>query len=120
MIVYADTSALIKLFVEEENSAQTREMLQQAQAMGTGLLTRAELGVALARGARRGYLSELEALEARKRLAAVWPTWTHIAMAESLVARAEALEWEHGLRDMTLSTWLPRWHGRKASTPRLC
>jgi hypothetical protein len=65
---------------------------------GTGSLTRAELGAALARGARRGYLSEPEALEARKRLAVVWPAWIHIVVDESLVSRAEALAWEHDLR----------------------
>lgn len=70
MIVYADTSALVKLFVEEDSSAATRDTLRQAQAMGTGLLTRAELGAALARGARRGILSEEEAREARRRLEA--------------------------------------------------
>jgi predicted nucleic acid-binding protein len=98
VIVYADTSALVKLFVEEENSAQTRAMLGQAQAMGTGLLTRVELGAALARGARLGYLSEPESLDARKQLAAVWPTWIHIIVDENLIARAERLAWEHGLR----------------------
>ena len=98
MIVYADTSALVKLFIEEENSSQTRAMLGQAQAMGTGILTRAELGAALARGARLGYISELESLEARKRLAAVWHTWIHIVMDEKLAAVAEGLAWEHALR----------------------
>jgi predicted nucleic acid-binding protein len=98
MIVYADTSALVKLFVEEENSVATREMLRQAQAMGTGLPTRAELGAALARGARRGLLSEEEASEARRKLKAAWPTWIHIAVNEDLVSRAEALAWEYRLR----------------------
>jgi predicted nucleic acid-binding protein len=98
MIVYADTSALVKLFVTEEGSEATRDMLRQAQAMGTGLLTRAELGAALARGARRGLLSEEEALESRRRLETVWPTWIHLAVDEDLVCRAEVLAWEHGLR----------------------
>jgi predicted nucleic acid-binding protein len=98
MIVYADTSALVKLFVAEEGSGETRDMLRQAQAMGTGLLTRAELGAALARGARRGLLLEEEALEARRRLETVWPSWVHIAIDESLVSRAEVLAWEYGLR----------------------
>jgi predicted nucleic acid-binding protein len=98
MIVYADTSVLVKLFVKEENSVATREMLRQAQAMGTSLLTRAELGAALARGARRGLLSEEEASEARRKLKAVWPTWIHIAVNEDLVSRAEALAWEYRLR----------------------
>ncbi len=98
MIVYADTSALVKLFVEEENSAATRDMLRGAQTMGTGLLTRAELGAALARGVRLGFLSEEEALEARRRLREAWPTWIHITVDEGLVSRAEVLAWEHGLR----------------------
>ena len=98
MIVYGDTSALVKLFVVEENSALTQDMLRQAQALGTGLLTRAELGAALARGAQRGFVSEEEALEARQRLGAVWPTWIHITLDENMVSRAEALAWEYGLR----------------------
>ena len=98
MIVYADTSALVKLFVREENSDATREMLQGAQVLGTGLLTRAELGSALARGAQRGYLSTEEALEARHRLEMVWGSWAHIAMNEALVSQAEQMAWEYGLR----------------------
>ena len=98
MIVYADTSALVKLFVTEEGSEVTRGMFSRAQVMGTGLLTRAELGAALARGARRSLISEEEALESRRWLETVWPTWIHIAVDEDLVCRAEALAWEHGLR----------------------
>jgi predicted nucleic acid-binding protein len=98
MIVYADTSALVKLFLTEEGSEATRDMLSHAQAMGTGLLTWTELGAALARGARRGFFSEEEALEARKGLDAAWPTWIRIAVDESLVSQAEVLAWEYGLR----------------------
>ncbi|MDY7078354.1 MAG: type II toxin-antitoxin system VapC family toxin [Chloroflexota bacterium] len=97
MIVYADTSALVKLFVTEENSKATREMLLQAWAMGTGLLTRAELGAALARGARMGLLSEKEAVEAQRQLGMVWPTWVRIAMDEQVISQAEALAWKYAL-----------------------
>jgi predicted nucleic acid-binding protein len=98
VIVYADTSALVKLFVTEEGSEATRVLLRQASVMGTGLLARAELGAALVRGARRGLLSEADALEARRRLEGVWPTWVRIGVDEVLVARAEALAWEYSLR----------------------
>ena len=97
MIVYADTSALVKLFVREENSDATRKMLQGAQVLGTGLLTRAELGSALARGAQNGYLAPEEALEAKSRLDVVWGSWVHIVMDEALVSRAEQMAWEYGL-----------------------
>jgi len=98
VIVYADTSALVKLFVTEEGSEATRVLLRQATVMGTGLLARAELGTALARGVRRGLLSEADALEARRRLEGVWPTWVRIGVDENLVSRAEALAWEYTLR----------------------
>ena len=98
MIVYADTSALVKLFVREESSDATRKMLWGARVLGTGLLTRAELGSALARGAQRGYLSTEEAREARHRLETVWVSWVHVAMTEALVSRAEEMAWEYGLR----------------------
>jgi predicted nucleic acid-binding protein len=98
MIVYADTSALVKLFVVEENSQATQDMFRQAQVVGTGLLTQAELSAALARGARRGLFSREEALEARRQLATVWPTWIHITLDDRLVSRAAALAWDHGLR----------------------
>lgn len=98
MIVYADTSALVKLFVTEKNSVSTREMLQKSQLMGTGLLTRAELGSALARGARRCYLSIEEAQEARLKLEAVWNSWVHIELDEKLVSQAEAMAWKFNLR----------------------
>jgi predicted nucleic acid-binding protein len=98
MIIYADTSALVKLFITEDNSDATRLTFQTAQALGTGLLTRAELGSALARGAQRGLLSETEAKEARQRLHRVWPTWIRIVMNENLVSRAEFLAWEYKLR----------------------
>jgi predicted nucleic acid-binding protein len=98
MIVYADTSALVKLFLEEEGSEATREMLRSAWAMGTGLLARAELGAALARGVRRGLLTAPEAQQARRQIEEVWPTWVHIGVDEDVVARAEALAWEYELR----------------------
>jgi predicted nucleic acid-binding protein len=98
MIAYADTSALVKLFVVEEGSQATRDMLHKAWAIGTGLLTRAELGAALARGAQRGLFSEGEAQEVCQRLETVWPTWVHIGVDEDLAARAEEMAWTYKLR----------------------
>lgn len=98
MIVYADTSALVKLFVEETGSGAVRALLQGAQVLGTALLARAELGAALARGVRLGSISEQEAAAARCALEAAWPSWAHVAVDEALVARAELVAWEPGLR----------------------
>ncbi len=98
MIVYADTSALVKLFVKEEWADETRGMLRDAQVMGTGMLTRAELVAALARGVRRGYLVVEEAEEARRRLKEVWESWVRVAVSEGVVTRAGEVAWRYGLR----------------------
>ena len=98
MTVYADTSALVKLFVAEAGSEATRSRLAEAGLVATSLVARTELGAALARGARLGCLSEAAAAEARRRLAEVWPTWVRMAVDEALVADGEAQAWEHGLR----------------------
>jgi len=96
--VYADTSALVKLFVTEAGSKATRQRLNEAGLVATSLVARTELGAALARGSRMGYLSEEAATSARQRLEEVWPTWVRIAVDEELVRLGEALAWEHGLR----------------------
>ena len=98
MIVYADTSALVKLFVREEGAGETREMLSGVQVIGTGVLTRAELVAALARGVRRGYLGVGEAEEAVRRLGEVWGSWVRVVVDEGVVRRAGDLAWRHGLR----------------------
>ncbi|MEJ2087139.1 MAG: PIN domain-containing protein [Gammaproteobacteria bacterium] len=48
MIVYLDTSALLKLFVEEPESSQIRETVEKAIPV-THLVTYAEMRAALAR-----------------------------------------------------------------------
>ena len=97
-VAYGDTSALVKLFVVEEGSRETREALSAVRVLGTGLLSRVELGAALARGVRRGLLSCEDGARAREHLALVWPSWVHIGIDERLAARAEATAWEYGLR----------------------
>ncbi len=98
MIVYADTSALVKLFVSEAGSERVRDLMSRAKIIGTGLLTRVELGAALARSVQRGLFSPSEALKARERVREIWPTWVHIIVDEAIVSRAEALAWTYTLR----------------------
>lgn len=98
MIVYGDTSALVKLFVWEGGADETRKLLGEARMLGTAVLTRAELAAALARGARRGYLLAEEAEAARRRLREVWDSWVRVAVDAEVVARAEEMAWRHGLR----------------------
>ncbi len=98
MIVYADTSALVKLFVEEAGTEATREMLSRAQVLGTVVVTWAEMVAALARSVRRGYLAKEEAKEVVRALGEVWESWVRVRVDEEGVRYAGKLAWEHGLR----------------------
>jgi predicted nucleic acid-binding protein len=98
VIVYADTSAVVKLFVIERDSDVTQSILKKARAVGTALVTLAELVATLARSERMGVLSADDAVADRAGLAAFWPSLVHIGIDAALVARAEVLAWEHVLR----------------------
>lgn len=54
MILYLDTSALVKLIRHEEGSDLMARAAEQAKALATSLLTRIEVHSALARLAREG------------------------------------------------------------------
>lgn len=48
MIVYLDASALVKRYVTERGSGQVHSLIESADAMGTGMVTRAEVVAAAA------------------------------------------------------------------------
>ena len=96
MILYLDASALVKRYVAEPGSAAVESLIGGAQAVGTGVLSRAEVAAALAKAARAGLVTRESAAKA---LQAFNADWEHmIQVSEPLVARAASLAWEHGLR----------------------
>jgi predicted nucleic acid-binding protein len=56
VIVYLDSSALVKLVVEEAGSARVRALLAKTTIAATGLISRAEVAAALAKAIRIGFL----------------------------------------------------------------
>ena len=98
MIVYLDASALVKRYVAESGSAQVAALIGEAQAIGTGVITRAEVAAALARSARMGLVTPESGLKALSAFNADWEHLIRLQLGEALVARAASLAWEHGLR----------------------
>ncbi len=98
MIVYLDASALVKRYVAEVGSAQVQALIGEARALGTGLLSRAEVAAALARAARTGLVTRDAAAKALQAFNLDWEHLVRLQLGETLVARAAALAWEHGLR----------------------
>jgi predicted nucleic acid-binding protein len=50
VILYLDASALVKRYVAEPGSAEVAALIGRAQAVGTGVVSRAEVAAALAKG----------------------------------------------------------------------
>ncbi len=62
MIAYFDSSALVKRYVTEAHSDQTRSLVGSVEIAGTSIVSRVEVVAALAKGVRVGALEEDKAL----------------------------------------------------------
>ncbi len=98
MIVYLDASALVKRYVSEVGSAELNALATGAVAVGTAIVTRAEVAAALARAVRIGVIDDPGGRRAQRRLSREWTDFMRVPVTEALVARAEAVAWEHRLR----------------------
>ena len=98
MIVYLDASALVKRYVAEPGSTEVEALIGAARAIGTGVVSRAEVAAALAKAARVGLLTREAAAKALEAFNADWEHLIRLQLGEPLVARAAVLAWEQGLR----------------------
>jgi uncharacterized protein len=98
VILYLDASALVKRYVKERGSQEVIALTVAAGAVATALVSRAEVGAALARAVRLGVLNEGEGRRVQRRFSRDWPDLARIPVSEALVSRAETLAWDHGLR----------------------
>ncbi|HEU4760279.1 MAG TPA: type II toxin-antitoxin system VapC family toxin [Dehalococcoidia bacterium] len=98
MILYLDTSSLLKLYVEEPGSAEVEASAREAAGVASSLVAYAEARAALARAHRdrrlttRAYRAVVRAFEDQ------WPSYTAVAVAESIVRLAGTLAERHALR----------------------
>lgn len=98
MIAYIDASALVKRYVAEAGSVEVGELVSQASAVGTAIISRAEVPAALAKAVRMKFLARNEATSALQVFNADWENLIRIQITEVLAARAASLAWDHGLR----------------------
>jgi predicted nucleic acid-binding protein len=98
MIVYLDASALVKRYTAEVGSKEVGQIITSAEALGTSLVTRAEVGAALAKAVRTGALSQEQGRVALHVFRAQWADLARFQLTETAIARADVLAWQHGLR----------------------
>jgi predicted nucleic acid-binding protein len=98
MILYLDTSALVKRYAIEAGSDQVNQIAGNTEALGTVVLTRVEVAAALAKAIRIGALEKSDALASLEKFRNEWRDLTRIQVTDILIARADTLAWEHHLR----------------------
>ena len=98
MILYFDSSALVKRYVEEQGSPDVLDWMDDSELNGTVLVTRAEVAAAITRAVRRQVVSQEDARQFLELFHKEWRNYTRLPITEALVARADALACEHNLR----------------------
>ena len=78
MILYLDTSALVKLYVDEEHSKAVRHAVGNAQLVMCHVIAYAEARAALAKKHRVGDINIDTLTELKKELARDWPSFERI------------------------------------------
>jgi uncharacterized protein len=98
VILYLDASAIVKRYIRESRSKEAGALIDGAVAVATSMVSRAEVAAAFARAVRLGVLDDPAGRRAQRRFAGEWPDYVRIPLTEALVARADSLAWNHGLR----------------------
>ena len=82
MIFYLDTSALVKIYVEETRSADVRENAEQAEGLATSRIAYAEARAAFARKRRERGLSRVGYRSVVKDLDQDWDDYFVVDVSE--------------------------------------
>jgi len=98
MIIYADTSALVKRYVREPSSEEFFALLETAEAVGTAVITQVEMASALGKAARLNWVEKEAAIQSWQDFLTHWQSFTRISLGAGIIERASRLAWEHELR----------------------
>jgi predicted nucleic acid-binding protein len=98
MIVYIDTSALIKRYVREQGTDDVISIVERTDSVGSVILTEVEMAAALAKAVRQGWVQQETAVQAWKDFLGHWLSFTRLSLTTASLERAATLAWEHGLR----------------------
>ncbi len=98
MILYLDTSAIVRLYVREESHDLVWSATQKASQTATHLIAYAEMRAALARMQRMGRLNKAEAASIKRTFESDWRNTVQITPTEIMIRRAGDLAERFGLR----------------------
>lgn len=98
MIIYLDSSALVKRYVVETGSDQVEEWISNAQILSTGLITRAEISAAISRLCRMNFVDQVTKDRTLEIFRLEWESFVRLPVSETTVDRADRLACLYDLR----------------------
>lgn len=88
MILYCDTSALVKLYISETHARTVKALVEEAEAVAVCRIAWAEYHAATARRAREVTADQAPMERARQGLAADWRHYVVMDVTQAVVERA--------------------------------
>ena len=97
-MIYLDTSALIKRFVDEKGSALVQFIVQRRGTIATAKIAYAEIFAGLARKFRERHLSRLEYDLTCRQFESDWHAYLRVELGDQILLLARDLIQRHPLR----------------------
>jgi predicted nucleic acid-binding protein len=98
LVLYLDTSAIVKKYVLEKGSDEVIRAIANAQAAGTARIAKVEVAAAFGKAVRMGLLTEDAAQSRLQAFQKDWPDYYIAEISESVFQRAENFAWAYRLR----------------------
>jgi uncharacterized protein len=98
LILYCDTSALVKLYVQEQHSEWVRDQVTLSSGCVVCQMTWVETNAAFGMKRRNQEITPAEQRSALKRLRGEWPMFTRMAIDMGLLEEAAEFALRFGLR----------------------
>ena len=98
MICYLDTSALVKIYVAEEDSAMVKEKVNLATIVATSKVAYPEARAAFARARREGILTDMTYQVVVDNFNAEWLSYYKLELTDRICYLAGTLSEKHSLR----------------------
>ena len=97
-MIYLDTSALIKRFVNEKGSSLVQSLLRQPEGVATAKIAYAEVFAGLARKLREGNIPKNMHALACRQFERDWPAYLRVDLQDNVLFLARDLIQRHPLR----------------------
>lgn len=100
MILYLDTSSLLKLYVEEPGTGEVRSRVESATVVATSVIAYPEAHAAVGRRYREGALTKAEFGTVLERFRDTWGHYLAVLLSLPIYMRAGTLAVRYALRGM--------------------